>query len=131
MDNRIFNVNGMGNELLGDALKLAFKQCGESTKAVAWKFIPEKGIVLLWAGREDATKFIAPLGAESVAALISEWLLGDEAHSMPPPSGWDECGDHDGSNKQGWRVYVEDWGHVDGMYQAICAIRPVYLWYGK
>ena len=39
--------------------------------------------------------------------------------------------DIDGSTSKGWRVFVEDWGHVDNHHTAICCISPSYLWHGK
>jgi len=39
--------------------------------------------------------------------------------------------DHDGSNSKGWRVYNEDWGHVDGCGYSFCAVQPDWAMHGK
>lgn len=132
MDNRIFNVNGEGLDMLVQTLKLVFRQEGANTKAKAWRFIPGKGFVLLWHANTNsgATAFPVPMEPEEVAPLVMRWLETPEAQEMAC-EGWDKDEDHDGSNDRGWRVYCEDWGHVGGESYAICAIRPVFLWYGK
>ena len=130
MDNRIFNVNGKGSELLKNTLALAFAQNGTHTKAKGWLFNKKKGLILIWVDCEGASKFMAPLSALDVAPMVEQWLASEEAASMEFES-WDADQDHDGSNSMGWRVYCEDWGHVADRYQAICAIRPAYMWHGK
>lgn len=130
MDNRIFNVNGEGRDMLASTLKLAFLQEGANTLAKAWRFIPDKGLVLLWSNREGATPFPVPMGAEEVATMAMRWLETEDAKEMACVD-WDRDEDHDGCNERGWRVYCENWGHVGDEHYAICAIRPVFLWYGK
>lgn len=93
----------------------------------------DKGLILLMYVDErnkNHNKFIAPLGADSLASMITEWLQTDEAKAIPPQR-WDNDCDHDGSNSLGWRVFCEDWGHVGGEHGAIVGIRPVFLWHGK
>ena len=62
--------------------------------------------------------------------MVQAWLASDEA-KQTVKEGWDRDLDHDGSNGPGWRVYCEDWGHVATYSAAICAVKPVWLWYGK
>lgn len=132
MDNRIFNVNGQGLDLLKQALALAFAQQGffNPAKAMSWHVSPDKGLILYWYAEKGTTPFMAPMGAEGVAEMVFDWLKSDQAKAIPC-EGWDADSDHDGSNEPGWRVYVEDWGKVGGSSSAICAIKPAYLWYGK
>jgi hypothetical protein len=129
MDNRIFNVNGRGLEMLSQTLKLAFSQSGNKL-AKCWRFIPEKGFVLFWTDAADAHMLPAPMDADALAPMIHKWMESTDAQQMKC-EGWDANADHDGDNNPGWRVYVENWGHVADHWQAICAVRPVYLWYGK
>jgi hypothetical protein len=127
-DNVIFNINGEGVEKLIATLKLAV---GKGTLA-GWMFVKAKGLVLysyIGSGNKDANKFPTPLTAESVAPMVFDWLKSEEAKGVPM-EGWDADSDHDGSNELGWRVYTEDWGHVNGEWNAI-AIKPAYMWYGK
>ena len=36
-----------------------------------------------------------------------------------------------GSNKKGWRVYLEPGGHVEDDWFVICAVKPSFLYFGK
>lgn len=131
-DNKVFNVNGRGLDMLRAALQLAYQQNGEKTTAKAWKFIPEAGFVLLWWNdRADGSNaFPCPMNAEAVAPMIIEWLASEDAKGMKC-SDWDADTDHDGHNSKGWRIYTGDWGHINDITSAICAVRPAYLWHGK
>jgi hypothetical protein len=133
MDNRIFNVNGRGDDMLLAALKLVFMQEGDNTTCAGWEYNSVKGLVLVWStddSREDVHPFPVPLTAEQCFPFVRAWLDSDQAR-MVQQKGWDAKTDHDGSNGDGWRVYCEDWGHVGENHYAICAIKPVVLWFGK
>jgi len=134
MDNRVFNVNGKGLEMLIATLQLAFSQEGRNTTAKAYTIDPEKGLILLWYIPDSKTKkinpFLVPLSAEAVAVQVMEWLKTDGAWETKLDH-WDEDCDHDGHNTKGWRVYCEDWGHVGTHHNAIVAIKPAYMWHGK
>lgn len=138
MDNRVFNVNGKGRAMLAAVLQLVLwhqNGCygdGVGHKAVGYRIHPTKGLVLVWTIRPEKgdLKFIAPLGHEALAEMIMEWLKSDEAKAIPL-AGWDADCDHDGDNSPGWRVYCEDWGHIDHEWGAICAVTPAFMWHGK
>lgn len=132
MDNRIFNVNGEGEQMLLDTLKLVFTQEGDNTTCKAWKQTDEHGLLLLWwhEDRDKTNPFPAPMTAEQCLPFVTAWLKSDAAKKVKL-DGWDASTDHVGSNGAGWRVYCEDWGHVAGRSDAICAIKPVVLWFGK
>lgn len=129
MDNRVFNVNGSGLESLRQTMALAFNQ--ESLDgADAWVFDPDKGLVLLWCHVEGSTKFPVTFSADQAARVAFTWLDSPEAKAMKLED-WDANHDHDGSNSRGWRVYVEDWGHVGKWHESLCAVRPAFMWHGK
>lgn len=131
MDNRIFNVNGTGLELLQKTLELVFMQEGSSTTCKAWKSTEEHGLILLWSSSsKDCTPFPVPLDAGQCASMADHWLktVFDDSVKM---SHFCEDIDHDGSNEEGWQVYCESWGHVGGEHAAICGIKPAYMWHGK
>ena len=132
MDNRLFNVNGKGLQLLQQVLELAFKQEDWSNGRTcrSWQFDKEKGLILNWTEVEGANILPTPLDASGVAPIVWRWLNDKkrEKHSL---GDWEGDIDHDGSNGEGWRVYVEDWGHVGEHRYAICAIKFCYMWYGK
>jgi hypothetical protein len=143
MDNNQFNINGRGTVMLEAAIKLALMQrdCYTSEPtfdqrpltAAGYMIHPKKGLVLLW--HVDSTnsthvKFLTPHTADMIAKLAIVWLSSPEAKNIEL-DGWDCNTDHDGHNSLGWRVYCEDWGRVAGQYEAIVAIKPAYIWYGK
>lgn len=130
MDNRIFNVNGRGTEMLTDTLKLVFTQWGKNSRCVSWRFNKDKGLILKWHAEDGDSILPSPMTAEECIPMIVSWLNSGVAKNMTYQR-WDADEDHDGENCMGWRVYCEDWGHVDDSFYAICAVRPVYLWYGK
>lgn len=132
MDNRIFNVNGRldrgGEKLLQKALELAFEISGH--KAKAWRVSPEHGLILDYCdGAKGALQLPSPATAAQVLPLVVGWLSSDAAKAIKCV-GWDRDADHDGDNGPGWRVYCGDWGHVEG-WQAIVAVKPAFMWYGK
>lgn len=127
-DNPIFNINGDSDSKLTDALVFALN--GRTVSG--FKFIVSKGLVLysyISSTNNNAIKFPTPLMAAEVAPIVLKWLNSDEAKQVPF-HGWDANADHDGENELGWRVYTEDWGHIEGEWNAI-AIKPAYIWYGK
>ncbi len=145
-DNMVFNVNGGGKEKLAATLKLAFFD-HHSFPCKAWSFSKEAGLVLSWHYDKNDPKgtypFPTALNAESCVDFVWEWLQSEDAKTVMQ-TGSDVDADHDGHNKLGWRVYLEEWGYVygetseNGVKQyapggntAICAIKPVYLWFGK
>ena len=130
MDNRQFNVNGSGDELLLATLKLAFAQSNKT--ASGWRFDQKFGLILCWYEGDGVSKFpIDQMSAEDVFPMVSRWLKSDEAATVEHTVSWDKDCKHDGHNSIGWRVYCGNWGHVGGRPDAICAIKPAYLWHGK
>jgi hypothetical protein len=129
VNNRIFNVNGRGSTELEHVLQLAFNQCHPNTRATHYLTHPQKGMILLSYGDKNAHPFPAPLTAQTAASQVWNWLQSNpECECI----GWDKgIDDSDVTTKIGWRVYCEDWGHVDHNHAAIIAIKPAWLWYGK
>lgn len=146
MDNRIFNVNGPLHtnhqrekdvEQLAATLDLAMRQRGENTKAVGWSVLPDVGLVFYWTEpaniAEPFNRFLAPMGrgdSQPLAHMAAQWLDTDEAKAMKH-AGFDAEYIGDGDCGDGWRVSVGDWGHVGGRWEAICAVRHAFMWYGK
>lgn len=128
MDNRQFCVNGSGKELLAACLNLAFRTKWDRTKAVGYMITKKHGMILLWAEKDGMNPFPCKLDATSCLGVIWEWL---ESNPEVDYESWDADADHDGHNSKGWKVYCEDWGHVNGMWEAFIAIKPVCLWHGK
>lgn len=131
MDNRVFNVNGSGDEMLLQVLKIAFMQAGRNTYAKAWLQTEEHGLVLCWVDSENLNTLPGAMTAEECMPMVKGWLSGEFAKSVKPAE-WCEDVDHDGNNPDGWQVYVEGWGKVGPAdYRAICGVRPAFMWHGK
>lgn len=154
-DNKVFNINGENIEQLKLAVKLLFSTSGHQ-KTEAFKYIPGYGLIFYWhTDKSDKSKelnrLMKPMSAESTALYIWAWLQkspeasaeleklreSDDVDSSEDEeesirlSSWDNDIDHDGSNYVGWRLYVDDWGHVNSSPYAIGCIKPVFLWCGK
>lgn len=130
-DNRIFNINGAGTEMLEAVLDIAFIQAGHK-HAIGWKESIEHGILLCWHDCDkDVNKFPIPLTAKEIVPMLAAYLNDDDTWARIKTEDWDEDADHDGSNSRGWRVFCEDWGHVVGNHYVFIAIKPAYIWHGK
>jgi hypothetical protein len=127
-DNKIFNVNGHGLDMLTRTLKLV-NDDDDSFRGLILD--ANHGLIWLWTNPHISRAIIydIALSARQAAEITMQWLESNEP--KPEMTGWDANADHDGDNKLGWRVYVEDWGDVGSINCAICAVRPAYLWYGK
>lgn len=135
MDNKLFNVNGEGSDMLLKALELAFMQHSPHTPnpacCVGWQETVKDGLILCWTSNSDNINSLpGRLTAEQCLPFVKVWLQSDFAKNVKFGE-W--CGDmdHDGHNTLGWQVYCGDWGHVGNQHYAICAIRPAFLWHGK
>lgn len=129
MDNRIFNVNGKSKEDLLQTIILALATSG-SKDIKGWSVNPKKGLVLFSYGEKE-NKFPVPVAPSSIIDMVWDWLKTDEAKKIPHENAWDSDHQHDGDNGIGWRVFVEDWGHVDGKWGVVACIKPAFMWYGK
>ena len=131
MDNKLFNVNGEGDEMLTKAIELAFLQCDERTTCDAWIQSKEHGLILMKWKTEGSNELPSSLTSKEVMPIVLSWLKGEFAKDVIKSEWCDYC-DHDGSNGDGWQVYTDDWGCVgEAAGATICAIKPAIMWYGK
>lgn len=131
MDNRVFNVNGSGDEMLLKALELVFLQRSEKTTCSGWQQTKEDGLILCWTKNDESiTPIPSDLTATECLPFVLSWLKGEFAKSVQL-SKWCDNLDHDGHNSGGWQVYCDDWGRVGSQSYSICAIKPAYMWHGK
>lgn len=121
MDNRIISIQSEGRE----DFDLAFELIFGDHRATHYLEDPAKGFILLWHEQPSATKLPYSLDWRASASLIWGWL------SERKDTDYRERLDHDGSNGHGFRVYNEAWGRVAGYPYSICAVLPVWAWYGK
>lgn len=144
MDNRILNINGALHEgfperdltLLRKALELAFIQDNylelSETRCNHFAKTKKSGLILMRYNNErlGSKELPCPLDIDGTFQLVLNYLKSEEAKTIET-NGWDRDADHDGDNGPGWRLFVEDWGHVEGFNGVICAIKPCFMWYGK
>lgn len=131
MDNRVFNINGHGNELLEKVLELAFHGDYSTFQCESWRQTKEHGLILYRSARDsDYNHLPAPLKAKECLPMVAAWLECSFAKTVVSDHACRKI-DFDGSLKSGWQVYLEANGTIDNNYSAICAIRPAFLWYGK
>ena len=144
MDNKIFNVNGRTIEQLELAVQLVLlDEYGQHDVVSGYYVSPKKGMVItrdVTVGKSKPftdslgnPKII--IGYKELASILFDWLMSPEAKTIECIGG-DENYPHDGSNDLGWRIYVEEWGHIRGDdncldHSSIFAFKPAYLWYGK
>ena len=124
MDNFRFDITASGD--LEDWLHCCI---GENRKTVGWSVCSDREyprLILYWIGPgniENKYNLLPfPMKYDQVAMFVKGWLDTVDFGTQP---------DHDGDNSRGWRIYNEDWGHVDGQYQAFMAITPVWAMHGK
>jgi len=138
VDNQIFDINGKGLAVLDKTMDLAFTdRCYDNNQtAKSWAYHSQYGL-LFFAYGNDGHKFPTPLTGIQCSSIAWEWLKTPEGKASDFDFSSHEKkmvgnADHDGDNSEGWRVYLEDWGHV-GSYSSgvICAVMPCYLWHGK
>ena len=130
-DNRIFNVNGTGDEMLGKTLQLAFLQESANCTCKGWQQTKEHGLILCWTPNDAQINALpCALTAEQCIPFVTNWLDTDFAKEVELGP-WCSDIDQDGENIKGWQVYVEDWGHVGDQHYSVCAIRPALIWCGK
>src|ERR1700690_3444552 len=77
-------------------------------------------------------KVVAPIirlpfamDCKAAIEMVWSWLLEQ------PEEKYQDYMDHDGSNGKGFKIYNEYWGHVGSSHYAICAVLPIWSWYGK
>lgn len=135
MDNKTFNVRGRSLEELTLAIKLCLMidSYGKEDRIKGWYFDPKHGLIALWSidsNNKNHKELPMAMGAEMFAPIAYAWIHSSEAKKIKL-SGWDEDTDHDGSNDLGWRLYLEDWGHIGNERYGLFALIPSYCWYGK
>jgi hypothetical protein len=138
-DNKIFNINGKGKEMLDVTLQLAIYQdwgplrgALRGMQFTGWRFDPEAGLVLTTYDTpgKDYNVFVTPLTTEQTAEFVINQITRPEYKDIPLGQ-WEHVLDHDGHNSHGWRAYVGDWGNIGNDWKGLIAIKPVYLWHGK
>ena len=123
MDNFRFDITSDGN------LQGWLDCCMARKLAVGWSVHnDDKGLRLTfyWVAPtplvDEYQPLPSPADSNQIAVIVKSWLDAVNRGKRP---------DHDGDTGKGFRLYNEDWGHVDSRYQAFLAISPAWAMYGK
>ncbi len=131
-DNLFVSVRASQKESLELAIQIAFNF--HNNKAAISYYIDKKfGIVFERSIEEKSKRSISipfKMDAKKAADFAWNWLQ-DINYKDYEYQGMSSHYDGEADNKKGFEVYVEDWGHVNGASNAICGIRPAYIWIGK
>lgn len=123
-----FDLTSDSWEALGDALALVprLERHGLS-RIVAW-YVVDGTLILRWdhAPDQPGHPFPTPLSPAALVEVVTTWLRQQDYERT-----LGRQPDTDGSVGQGWRVFNEQWGHVLGDHQAVLAVRPAWIVYGK
>lgn len=159
MDNFFLDITSEGEQTLELALKLAFSQHSKATHYRVVNLKPKttyyarhvpndsgnltiegkqysihhcsdnivdpvgiQTLIFYWTEDKDATLLPFPLDLKGAMSFVNGWLNHANYGVQP---------DHDGDNGKGFRVFVEDWGHVLHNWKAFVAIQPTWAMYGK
>ena len=131
MDNKHIDISSEGRKAFDLAIEVAFAGKTHDQKATGWRVDPEQGLILYWLTPEYLKKLpqAIPLPFEMTATQAADfawnWLTVQTEVERKQ-----HC-DHDGSDGHGFRVHATRWGHVEGEEGTICAIQPIWAWYGK
>jgi hypothetical protein len=137
MDNQVFNVNGKTDdrESLHRLLNLRVKQhCFSNNRIISGYSIHKDHGLILYSSEpsnpDGYVRFPNRLTVEEVMPIVNGFLNNKELTNSL--SDWDvNPKDSDVDCYAGWRIYCEDWGHIDGGWSGFVAIKKVWLWYGK
>lgn len=124
MDNFQFDITSDGN--LEQWLTLCMSHNRRSVGYIVDKRVsgPDR-LIFFWTepeANERINVFPGSADAKLLSAIIQSWL--DEVPYGGQP-------DHDGSNKKGFRLYNEAWGHIGSHREAFLAVEPAWALYGK
>lgn len=126
MNNRIIDIRSHGKDDFELAFKLLFGECKIATHYFK---DPDYGLIFFWHKdkfkNQENTELPCKMDAKQAANMAWTWLIQQEEDS------YKEFLDLDGCLGRGFRVFNETWTHVGESPYAICAIQPIWAWYGK
>lgn len=142
MDNKIFHVNGAGPSELAHALEMILMQDDIDHRRNAfggWVEDRELGLILFQCRpangyREgEYNRLLSKVSATDMAKMAWDWVSGLPEEDYPILHD-DEADleDFDVDVRVGWSVSRGDvWGHIGKWRDALCVIRPCFLWLSK
>lgn len=122
MNNRRFDISSEGRSDFDLAMTLAMSRRDYGRNAYGY-LVKDNKMILYWTECDGITLFADPKDARESASFVWDWLEKTKPNFEPL--------DHDGDNAEGFRIFNEEWGHVNGQWQAFVAIEPIWAWHGK
>jgi hypothetical protein len=125
-DNHVISITGLSAEDFKKALSFF-----DVKNLAGYRISNTDGMILYWTDKGSETKPIRKFpytlaSRVEVENFVWGWLQSPEAKEL-----LGEEPNHDGSNDVGWRVFNEEWTHVDDDWSARVAICPIWAMYGK
>lgn len=113
-DNTMFAVNGQTLERLRATLELALEgpiagYSNDNSVVTLYRHVP--------ASAKGVMELPVPVPVAHFVAIVQAWLATATYPKQP---------DHDGDNKKGWLVQIEDQD-----WTQVVTIRPTWMMYGK
>lgn len=120
-DNPVMKINGRSLERLKSVFNLVhgFPAYGYAVAPGPHQYM----VFFKYENTENMTPFPTKLSADRCAEIAFEWLSQQQYPQEP---------DHDGHNEEGWLVWNDGWGQIDGYgYSSFIAIEPMWIMFGK
>ena len=116
-------------EVFDMALAIAFINA-PGHKAYGFCVDKKIGLILYWFEADKAEPLPYAMDINQAKSFVWGWLesLKDEDFSEYT---FDHMSNLKLDKKRGFRIFNEDWGHVNGQSYAFVAILPTYTLYGK
>ena len=123
-DNHVISITGRTEEDFKKALSFFFRK--DTDKVNSYTYTVKHGLILFQDGTDiglDATVLPYPMDYNAATDFAWNWWKQARVEEKEP--------DHDGNNEKGWRIYNEAWTHINGRWEALVAIKPIWAMYGK
>ena len=128
MDNFQLDIRSRTKTHFDEALQMAF-DAAPGRKATHYKITKKHGFILYWSGDDikGLTAFPYEMSCKDAIPFIWGWLQKVNYDDYEKP--YDDGGDVE--NVKAFRIFNEDWGHVDNESYAFVAVKPAWAWLGK
>lgn len=127
MDNFQIDIRSRTKTHFDEAVRIAF-DAAPGQKATHYKITKKHGFILYWHGEDikGLTALPYEMTAGDAIPFIWGWLQKVEYEDYEEP-----YDDGDVENVKAFRIFNEDWGHVDHDHYAFIAVKPAWAWLGK
>jgi hypothetical protein len=120
MNNCLIKITAEGKKTFSLAMEIFFNH--RAKKTVAYQIDEDKGLILFWTKCDKGINLPYEMTLSQTIEFCWGWLENIEYPTQPY---------HDGDNKKGFCIYNEDYGHINNMWEAFAAIKPIWAMYGK